>query len=43
MMWTTCILKEDLVADEVKLLHVKRSLSMMYSGSDVVIDFTFRK
>jgi hypothetical protein len=32
-MWTVCMLREDLVDDDVDLLHVERSLSMMCSGS----------
>jgi hypothetical protein len=37
------MLKEDLVDDDVELSHVKRSLSMICSGSHVAIDFTFTK
>jgi hypothetical protein len=28
VMWTTCMLREDLVDDDVDLLHVERSLSI---------------
>jgi hypothetical protein len=32
-MWTACMLREYPVDDDVNLLHVKRSLSIMRSGS----------
>jgi hypothetical protein len=32
-MWTTCMLREDLVDGDIDILHVERSLSMMYRES----------
>jgi hypothetical protein len=40
-MWTTCMLREDLVDGDIDLLHVERSLSMTFSGSHLYSCYRF--
>jgi hypothetical protein len=39
--YTTCMLREDLVDDDVNLLHVGRSLSMMCNRFNVYCCYRF--